>query len=343
MSWAVATAAVIGRRHPSRRQPAAKANIESLAKILNKYPDTNILIEGDTDNEGTEEYNKALSERRAQSVADYQKGQGVAGSRISTVGLGELNPVASNETATGRQQNRRVEVAIFANEKLNVKQGLVSPFLMPNVALIDPALIDRLPASHGKMSLDLKMRRFVAHARRDPVSAHASWRVIFADEMKAALYGARVAPVRDSLDPLREAHAAYPGPDALNRFLVLDARVSLVDDMLTKVDRTSMAHGLEVRVPLLDHLLVEWMTRVPGRFKVRRLELKHLLKVVARDLFRAETLDGALAMLRGAAGLEGAVLDARLAGPLPCCRIRSLRHTLAPSIQGGADVEPDCM
>ena len=102
----------------SELQPAAKANIESLARILNKYPDTNILIEGDTDNEGTEEYNKELSERRAQSVADYQKGQGVAGSRISTVGLGELNPVASNETATGRQQNRRVEVAIFANETM---------------------------------------------------------------------------------------------------------------------------------------------------------------------------------------------------------------------------------
>ncbi len=102
----------------SELQPAARANIESLSRILNKYPDTNILIEGDTDNEGTAEYNQHLSERRAQSVADYQKGQGVAGSRISTVGLGESHPVASNETAAGRQQNRRVEVAIFANEKM---------------------------------------------------------------------------------------------------------------------------------------------------------------------------------------------------------------------------------
>lgn len=102
----------------SELQPAAKANIESLSKILNKYPDTNILIEGDTDNEGTEEYNQQLSERRARSVADHQKGQGVAGSRISTVGLGELNPVTSNATAAGRQQNRRVEVAIFANETM---------------------------------------------------------------------------------------------------------------------------------------------------------------------------------------------------------------------------------
>jgi outer membrane protein OmpA-like peptidoglycan-associated protein len=99
-------------------QPTARTNIESLAKILNKYPDTNILIEGDTDNSGSEDYNQKLSERRAQAVADYQKSLSVAASRISTVGLGELNPVASNDTDSGREQNRRVEVAIFANDKL---------------------------------------------------------------------------------------------------------------------------------------------------------------------------------------------------------------------------------
>ncbi len=102
----------------SELQPVAKTNIESLAKILNKYPDTNILIEGDTDNTGTNEYNQKLSERRAEAVAVYQRNLNVAGSRISTVGLGELNPIASNDTDYGRQQNRRVEVAIFANDKL---------------------------------------------------------------------------------------------------------------------------------------------------------------------------------------------------------------------------------
>jgi outer membrane protein OmpA-like peptidoglycan-associated protein len=96
----------------------AKTNIESLARILNKYADTNILVEGDTDNSGSEDYNLRLSERRAQSVANYLLGLGVPGSRISTVGLGESNAVASNDTDAGRQQNRRVEVAIFANEKL---------------------------------------------------------------------------------------------------------------------------------------------------------------------------------------------------------------------------------
>ena len=104
-------------------QSTARQNIESLAVVLNKYSDTNILVEGDTDNTGTEEYNQKLSERRAQSVADYLKGQGIPGSRISTIGLGELNPVASNDTEYGRSLNRRVEVAIFANDKLKKAAG----------------------------------------------------------------------------------------------------------------------------------------------------------------------------------------------------------------------------
>lgn len=99
-------------------RPEAKANINSLALILNKYPDTNILVEGDTDNTGTSEYNQELSERRAEAVANHQMSRGVAGSRISKFGLGESNPVASNDTDAGRQQNRRVEIAIFANDKL---------------------------------------------------------------------------------------------------------------------------------------------------------------------------------------------------------------------------------
>ena len=109
---------ILFQTNSSELQPTVMSSIESLAKILNKYQDTNILIEGDTDNTGTTEYNQTLSERRAKSVADYAKGLGVTGSRISTVGLGESNPIASNDTDYGRQQNRRVEVAIFANDKL---------------------------------------------------------------------------------------------------------------------------------------------------------------------------------------------------------------------------------
>jgi asparagine synthase (glutamine-hydrolysing) len=148
-----------------------------------------------------------------------------------------------------------------------------------------PALADLLPASDAKMSWDLKLQRFTRHARLDPAGAHGAWRLIFGEAEKHDLYAVAPNPAPpDSLDLLRQLHGAYPGTDLLNRFLVLDARVSLVDDMLTKVDRTSMAHSLEVRVPLLDHELVEWATRLPSNLKVRGLTLKYLLREVAKDL-----------------------------------------------------------
>ncbi len=90
-----------------------KENLTGLAKTLNKYPDTNILIEGHTDKKGTEKYNMNLSQQRAKSVATYMEQLNVQSSRITTNGYGELQPVSEND-----QQNRRVEVAIFANEKM---------------------------------------------------------------------------------------------------------------------------------------------------------------------------------------------------------------------------------
>jgi outer membrane protein OmpA-like peptidoglycan-associated protein len=109
---------ILFQTNSSDLQVTAKSNIESLAKILNKYEDTNILIEGHTDSTGSAEYNQALSERRAESVASFAKSLGVVGSRFSTVGYGKTQPVATNTTPEGRQANRRVEVAIFANDKL---------------------------------------------------------------------------------------------------------------------------------------------------------------------------------------------------------------------------------
>lgn len=102
----------------STLQPEARANIQKLSDILKKYPNSNILITGHTDSDGTEQYNQALSERRTKGVSDYLKLQGISASRLSTVGLGESEPVASNSTTDGKTLNRRVEIAIFANEEL---------------------------------------------------------------------------------------------------------------------------------------------------------------------------------------------------------------------------------
>jgi outer membrane protein OmpA-like peptidoglycan-associated protein len=102
----------------STLESQAKTNINKLATILNKYPDTNILVTGHTDSDGTEQYNQTLSESRARSVSNYTEMQGVSSSRFSIIGLGEKEPVASNDDASGKRMNRRVEIAIFANEKL---------------------------------------------------------------------------------------------------------------------------------------------------------------------------------------------------------------------------------
>jgi outer membrane protein OmpA-like peptidoglycan-associated protein len=90
----------------------AAGNLDKLAAFLNKYPDRTVLIEGYTDNVGSEEYNQGLSERRADSVKSYLARQGIGMLRLSASGKGESSAVADNSSATGRQQNRRVEVVI---------------------------------------------------------------------------------------------------------------------------------------------------------------------------------------------------------------------------------------
>jgi len=96
----------------------AKQTLGDLETILTKYPDTDLEIQGHTDNVGTENYNMKLSERRASSVAKYLRNEGVSSSRISTVGMGEEYPKYTNETDAGRAENRRVEFLITANEKM---------------------------------------------------------------------------------------------------------------------------------------------------------------------------------------------------------------------------------
>lgn len=99
-----------------RVRAEAAQNLRNLASSLDKYPNTDLLIVGHTDSVGTDTYNQALSERRAQSTANYLASQGVAVGRLRTAGRGESEPVASNATDAGRQQNRRVEVAIYASQ-----------------------------------------------------------------------------------------------------------------------------------------------------------------------------------------------------------------------------------
>jgi len=96
----------------------SRENLGKLAGILNKYPDTNILIEGHTDSTGTREINQPLSENRAKAVAAYLAVLNVQSARFTVMGYGPDQPIGDNATVEGRQQNRRVDLAIMANEKL---------------------------------------------------------------------------------------------------------------------------------------------------------------------------------------------------------------------------------
>lgn len=97
---------------------ATKENLNKLSATLNKYDETEVHVLGHTDNTGTEKYNASLSKKRAAAVHDYLVAKGVAASRLSDIGYGELDPIASNESVEGRELNRRVEIVIVADKKL---------------------------------------------------------------------------------------------------------------------------------------------------------------------------------------------------------------------------------
>ncbi|HUC80993.1 MAG TPA: OmpA family protein [Flavisolibacter sp.] len=99
----------------------AKTNLDKLNSILAKYPETNITVIGHTDNKGSDSYNQTLSEARASSVTSYAGQNGINTARLTTVGKGESDPIAVNDTEEGRASNRRVEFVITANEKMKAE------------------------------------------------------------------------------------------------------------------------------------------------------------------------------------------------------------------------------
>ena len=98
----------------SQLDPGARASLDQAVSVFVEYPKTAIVVQGHTDSTGSESYNQELSERRAGAVRNYLISRGVDADRMAAVGFGEGQPVASNDTATGRQQNRRVDLLLKA-------------------------------------------------------------------------------------------------------------------------------------------------------------------------------------------------------------------------------------
>lgn len=145
-------------------------------------------------------------------------------------------------------------------------------------------LVNALPVSDAKVSWDFKLRRFIEGQDFSPADAHATWRMIFKKDAREQL----LSPVRDRpgadadvMDLYRACFARTKAQQPLNRMLYVDTKLYLPNDMLVKVDRMTMAHGLESRVPYLDHRLVEYAACVPPKYKMRYfIKKKHLLKKV---------------------------------------------------------------
>ena len=109
---------ILFNTNSSSLTPEAAGNIDQLAATVKKYADTNVVVEGHTDSSGSNAINQPLSERRAQAVSNEIQGQGVDSGRVTATGYGSTQPVSDNTSASGKAANRRVEIAIFANEKM---------------------------------------------------------------------------------------------------------------------------------------------------------------------------------------------------------------------------------
>jgi asparagine synthase (glutamine-hydrolysing) len=151
-------------------------------------------------------------------------------------------------------------------------------------------LVERLPSSSTKASFDYKAKRFVRAAHLPPLERHHGWKEIFSADARAELTG-----TSSTYDPLSLLYARYretKGADWLARLQDLDLGVYLVDDLLVKTDRASMAHSLEARVPYLDTVVTNLALALPTRHKVRGLSKKVLLRKAAAPLLPREIVHG---------------------------------------------------
>jgi asparagine synthase (glutamine-hydrolysing) len=181
--------------------------------------------------------------------------------------------------------------------------------------------VERLPSSGARASFDYRAKRFVGAAHLPPLERHHGWKEIFSRETRAELTGRRSA--FDPVDVERARYAETEGAEPLARLQDVDFAVYLVDDLLVKTDRASMAHSLEARVPFLDPLVTTFAFTLPARHRVRGLSKKVLLRKAAEPLLPREVVHG---RKRGFSIPAAAWLRGEL---LPFARVTLSRETVA--------------
>jgi asparagine synthase (glutamine-hydrolysing) len=151
-------------------------------------------------------------------------------------------------------------------------------------------LVERLPTSSSRTSFDYKAKRFVRAAHLPSLERHHGWKEIFSPGLRAELTGRSSA--FDPVDILRDRYRETEGADELARLQDVDLGIYLVDDLLVKTDRASMAHSLEARVPYLDTVVTNLALALPTRHKIRGLSKKVLLRKAAAPLLPREIVHG---------------------------------------------------
>jgi asparagine synthase (glutamine-hydrolysing) len=159
----------------------------------------------------------------------------------------------------------------------------------PLAQLVRP-LVERLPSSDAKASFDYRAKRFVRAAHLPPLERHHGWKEIFSEDARADLTGRRNG--FDPVNLLRARYAETRGADELARLQDVDLGIYLVDDLLVKTDRASMAHSLEARVPYLDTAVTNLALALPTRHKLRGFGKKVLLRKAAEPLLPREIVHG---------------------------------------------------
>jgi len=159
----------------------------------------------------------------------------------------------------------------------------------PLARLASP-LVERLPSTGGRASLEYRAKRFVRAAHLPPLERHHGWKEIFSPDARTELTGR--TSLFDPLDVYRERYASTEGAEPLARLQDVDFALYLVDDLLVKTDRASMAHSLEVRVPFLDPIVTRFAFSLPPRQRVRGLSKKVLLRKAAEPLLPREVVHG---------------------------------------------------
>jgi asparagine synthase (glutamine-hydrolysing) len=165
---------------------------------------------------------------------------------------------------------------------------LMAPRLRPLAWLARP-IVERLPSSSGKVSFDYKAKRFVRGARLPPLERHHAWKEIFSPDARAEL---GCSSGYDPLEVYRQHFERTAGAKPLVRMQEMDLNVYLVDDLLVKTDRASMAHSLEARVPFLDTQVSDLALALPTSMKVRGFAKKRLLRRAMAPLVPREILQG---------------------------------------------------